>query len=103
VLEAVPSKAYRLGVRPYSISREKLRKTLEALRSEHTLYYVIYRLILEGGLRLGHSLAPIASWRPEEVAEIPGIDIETPRLVCSEDKGFCRCYVGVRGPQKPCE
>jgi len=35
--------------------------------------------------------------------EIPGVGVETPRLVCYEDKGFCRYYLGIRGPQKPCE
>ena len=29
--------------------------------------------------------------------------LETTRLVCLQDKGFCRYYVGIRGSQKPCE
>jgi len=29
--------------------------------------------------------------------------LETQRLICFEDRGFCRYYVGVRGSQKPCE
>ena len=35
--------------------------------------------------------------------EVPEIGSETRRLVCFEDRGFCRYYVGVRGTQKPCE
>jgi len=29
--------------------------------------------------------------------------LETTRLVCLENRGFCRYYVGARGSQKPCE
>ena len=35
--------------------------------------------------------------------EVPEIGSETRRLVCFEDRGFCRYYVRVRGTQKPCE
>jgi len=31
------------------------------------------------------------------------LDIETSRLVCFEDKDFCRYYVGLRESVKPCE
>jgi len=27
----------------------------------------------------------------------------TKRLVCFKEKGFCRYYMGLRGPEKPCE
>jgi len=33
----------------------------------------------------------------------PEIGLATRRLVCFNDKGFCRYYVGVRESQKPCE
>jgi len=35
--------------------------------------------------------------------EINGLEIDTPRLVCFYDKGFCRYYVGIRETAKPCE
>jgi len=35
--------------------------------------------------------------------EISGLGVDTPRLVCLHDKGFCRYYVGVRETAKPCE
>jgi len=35
--------------------------------------------------------------------EIPGIGIVTRRLVCFEDKGFCRYYMELKGSEKPCE
>jgi intergrase/recombinase len=34
---------------------------------------------------------------------MPEIRLETPRLACFNDKGFCRYYVGIKGSQKPCE
>ncbi|MEM4847160.1 MAG: hypothetical protein QW794_05325 [Thermosphaera sp.] len=32
---------------------------------------------------------------------IESIDLEVGRLVCFEDGGFCKCYLGLRGHQKP--
>jgi intergrase/recombinase len=31
------------------------------------------------------------------------VDLETNRLVCFQDKGFCRYYLRARGHVKPCE
>jgi intergrase/recombinase len=59
--------------------------------------------MLEGGLRLSHAVHIVKTFNPNEVVEIPEIHLETPRLVCFNDKGFCRYYVGVKGSQKPCE
>jgi intergrase/recombinase len=59
--------------------------------------------MLEGGLRLSHALLLVESFNPRELVEIPGVGLETTRLVCFNDKGFCRYYLGVRGSQKPCE
>jgi intergrase/recombinase len=55
------------------------------------------------GLRLSHILHMIENFSPEEVIEIPNTAIATKRLVCFEDKGFCRYYVGIRETMKPCE
>jgi intergrase/recombinase len=59
--------------------------------------------MLEGGLRLSHSVQVVKDFKPDEIVEIPAVGLETKRLVCFEDKGFCRYYIGIRGPQKPCE
>jgi intergrase/recombinase len=59
--------------------------------------------MLEGGLRLSYTLLLVESFSPEELVKIPGVGLETTRLVCFYDKGFCRYYMGVRGLQKPCE
>jgi len=103
VMEIVPSRSYKMDVRSYPISVEDLVKTLSALRENHELYYLVYRLMLEGGLRLSHAIYIIESFNPNEIIEINGLDIETSRLVCFEDKGFCRYYVGLRESVKPCE
>jgi len=103
VMEIVPSRSYKIDVRSYPINIEDLVKTLSVLRENHELYYLVYRLMLEGGLRLSHAIYIIESFNPEEIIEINGLDIETSRLVCFKDKGFCRYYAGLRESVKPCE
>jgi len=102
-MEVVPSRGYRLDVRPYPISLDEVKGTMSYLRERHRLYYLVYRLMLEGGLRLSHALYLIETYSPRELVEIPGVWMETTRLVCFKDKGFCRYYVGLRGHSKPCE
>jgi len=102
-MEVVPSRSYRLDVRSHPVNLDEVKKTVEYLKENHELYYLVYRLMLEGRLRLSHTLHLIETYSPGEIVEMPGIGLETARLVCFEDKGFCRYYVGVRDPQKPCE
>ena len=101
IMEVVPSRSYRLDVRPYQIGLEDVVKTLLYLQQHHEKYYLIYRLMLEGGLRLSHAIHIIKTFSPREVVEIREVNLETQRLVCFQDKGFCRYYVGLRGFQKP--
>ena len=103
IMEVVPSRSYRIDVRPYPINIEDLARTLSTLKKSHRVYYLLYRIMLEGGLRLSHAMHIIRTFNPEEVVEINGLDTETKRLVCFEDKGFCRYYVGVKKSVKPCE
>jgi len=103
LMEVVPSRSYKLDVRSYPISLEDLAKTMNTLRESHELYYLVYRLMLEGGLRLSHAIYIVENYNPGEVVEINGLGVDTPRLVCFHDKGFCRYYVGVRETAKPCE
>ena len=103
IMEVVPSRSYKLDVRPYQISLEDLKKTLEFLGEKHQLYYTIYRVMLESGARFEHVLKMFEGWSPEEIIEVPGLDIVTKRLVCFEDRSFCRYYMGLRGSEKPCE
>ena len=99
----MPSRSYRLDVRPYQVSLEEVKKALQHLQQSHRPYYLLYKLMLEGGLRLLHATQVVKGFSPEEVVEIPGVGVETKKLVCFEDRGFCRYYVGLRGSQKPCE
>ena len=103
IMEVVPSRSYKLDIRPYPISLEDVKKTLEFLREKHRAYYAVYRVMLESGARFEHVLRMIEEWRPSEVVEIPGVGLETRKLVCFEKEGFCRYYLGLKGPEKPCE
>jgi intergrase/recombinase len=103
IMEVVPSRGYKLDVRPYQISLDDVVKTVQYLKQYHERYYLVYRLMIEGGLRLSHAVHIVKTFNPKEVVEIPEIHLETPRLVCFNDKGFCRYYAGIRGSQKPCE
>jgi len=103
LMEVVPSRSYRLDVRPYPINMDDLVKTMAYLKENHELYYLVYKLMLEGGLRLSHALTLIESFKPGEMVEINGLEMDTPRLVRFDDLGFCRYYVGLREVVKPCE
>jgi len=64
LMEVVPSRSYRLDVRPYPIGLEDVKKTMEYLRERHELYYLVYRLMLEGGLRLSYALLVLRDFNP---------------------------------------
>jgi len=102
-MEVVPSRSYKLDARPYRIELSDVKKTLAYLRQHHTTYYTIYQVMLESGARFEHVLKMITEWSPDETIEILGTAIVTKKLVCFEDRGFCRYYIGFRGPEKPCE
>jgi len=103
LMEVVPSRGYKLDVRPYPIDLEDVKETLKMFEEKHNVYYIVYRVMLESGARFEHVLRMIETWSPSEHVEIPGVDLETRRLVCFEDKGFCRYYMGLRSGSKPCE
>jgi intergrase/recombinase len=54
-MEVVPSRGYKLDVRPYQISLDNIIKIMQYLKQHHEKYYLVYRLMIEGGLRLSHS------------------------------------------------
>jgi intergrase/recombinase len=101
IMEIVPSRSYKLDVRTYPISIDDLVKTISCLKESHELYYLVYKLMLEGGIRLSHALMIIESFKPNEIIEINGLD--TPRFICFNEKKFCRYYVGIKETMKPCE
>ncbi|MEM2261625.1 MAG: integrase [candidate division WOR-3 bacterium] len=103
IMEVVPSRNYRMDVRPYPISIEDVIKTLDFLKKNHEKYYALYRLMLEGGIRLSHAIMLMETFKPDEVLEIPRIGLVTNRLVRFDDRNFCRYYLGVGEEVKPCE
>jgi intergrase/recombinase len=103
IMEYVPSRSYKVVPKVYEINIEDVKKTLEYLKRNHELYYTIYLLMLYSGARLQHVLKLIREWNPDQVVYIPMIDRDSKRLVCFEDKGFCRYYLGLRSGSKPCE
>jgi intergrase/recombinase len=103
IMEVAPSRGYKMDARPYQISLGDVIKTVQYLKQHHERYHLVYRLMIEGGLRLSHAVHIVKTFNPKEVVEVPEIHLETPRLVCFNDKGFCRYYAGIRGSQKPCE
>jgi len=102
IMEVVPSRSYKLDVRPYPIELDTVKRTMDYLREQHSLYYVVYRIMLESGARFEHVLLMLEKWSPAETVEIPGTSIVIRRLACA-DFGFCRYYMGLRGANKPCE
>jgi len=103
IMEVVPSRSYKMDVRPYQIDMNEVKRTLEFLKQNHRLYYALYRLGIEGGIRIVHALRIVESWNPNETVEIPDIELITGRLVVFKDKGFARYYVGLREGVKRCE
>ena len=103
IMEYVPSRSYRVEPRAYEVRDEDLRRTFEHLRSRHGLYYTIYLIMYFSGSRLAHALKLIESWSPSEAVFIKMLGRESRRLVCFDEKGFCRYYLGLRGGSKPCE
>ncbi len=71
IMEVVPSRSYRLDVRPYPIELEDVKRTLEYLKENHQLYYLVYRLMLESGARFEHVLRMLEEWSPEERVHNP--------------------------------
>ncbi len=103
IMEVVPSRSYKMDVRPYQIDINEVKKTLEFLKQNHRLNYALYRLGVEGGIRIVHALRIVESWNPNETVEIANIELITSRLVVFKDKGFARYYVGLREGVKRCE
>ncbi len=101
LMEAVPSRSYRLDVRPYKVGVEEVAEALRYLEGRHKAYYAAYRLVLESGCRLEHALRLLREWSPAEEVELPGTGIVTPRLVVLPT--HARYYLGLRGAEKPCE
>jgi len=93
-MEVVPARSYHLDVRPYRVDEGEVRRTLEFLRENHQKYYLLYRLMLESGLRVEHALRLTHEFASDEEVEVPGLDLLVKRLVVAD--GFVRYYCGFR-------
>ncbi|HEU17006.1 MAG TPA: integrase, partial [Nitrososphaeria archaeon] len=101
MMDVVPSRSYHMDVRPYQIREEDATKTFDFLRVNHRRYYLVYRMMLEGGVRLEHALRLLETFSPQEIVEVPGISVPIPRLFVKD--GFARYYLGLVGSStKPC-
>jgi len=64
LMEVVPSRSYKLDVRPYQINLGDVKRTLEFLQSKHAVYHTVHRVMLESGARFEHVSKMIESWNP---------------------------------------
>ncbi|MCE4599093.1 MAG: hypothetical protein F7C81_02730 [Desulfurococcales archaeon] len=88
----VPGRRTQRTPRNPVIDYDVLRSTLEFLRESNWKYYVLYRLMLESGLRFEHSLHMLSS--PQLDGNVVIYDRVYPRLYCDRERGFCRLYIG---------
>jgi len=103
IMEVVPSRSYSMSVKAYRIDLDLFKKTMDFLRQNYELYYLYYLLMYYSGIRLEHAVKLVESYSPGEEVYIDMLEEWSLRLVCFEEKGFCRYYMGLRGPEKPCE
>ncbi|MGB9734512.1 MAG: integrase [Conexivisphaera sp.] len=101
VMRRVPSRHYSMDVRPYQIDMGRAARTFAFLGERHPTYYLVYRLMLEGGLRVEHAVRILAGFAPEGEVEVPGVPEPVAKLVVRD--GFARYYCGFRETTKPCE
>ena len=64
IMEIVPSRSYKLDVRPYPIEIDTVKKTMDHLKERHLLYHVVYRIMLESGARFEHVLLMLEKVEP---------------------------------------
>ncbi len=102
IMEVVPARKYSTKVRAREIDIEHVVRSIKFLKEKHELYYLYYILMYYSGARLKHVMKMIAEYNPKEVVKIEITDSYTERLICFEDRGFCRYYLGIH-TGKDCE
>jgi intergrase/recombinase len=101
ILVRVPGRRILRKPRNPPVDLKELRGTLKFLRENHREYYVLYRLMLESGLRFEHALYMLASYNPEGNDTFN--DRIYPRLYCDSSGGFCRYLLGIDSGVKRAE
>ena len=102
IMEAVPARRWEKKVKAREINVQHVVESLRYLAEKHELYYLYYILMYYSGARLKHVMQMVAEYSPREVVKIEMTDSYTERLVCFEDRGFCRYYLGIH-TGKHCE
>ncbi len=100
LINVIPSRSYEIDVRSYPIKDEDVINTFKFLKENHKTYYIIYRIMLESGARITHTVKFIEDFKLDEEIEIPGLGY-TRRLVVFD--GFARYYAGFKHETKRCE
>jgi len=75
-----------------SIDAESIAKSFEVLEQAPGFreYYILYKVLYFSGARLEEGIKLLTMWNPSEAVENPITGRIGPRLICFEDKGFCR-------------
>jgi intergrase/recombinase len=92
ILTRVPGRRSDKTPRNPVVDVGRLREALKYLRENHEYYYLLYRLMLESGLRFEHALRFLAN--PELEGQVSVYDRIYPRLYCDVGRGYCRVYLG---------
>ncbi len=98
VLKKVPTRRYKVSVRIHEISFEDVRKALGTLSEVNSKLYWLYRLLLESGIRLAHTLELLANWNPSEKIFVKPLGKVEERCKCFEE--HCRCWLGIKRGRK---
>jgi len=57
---------------------------MNTLRKSHGLYYLVYRLMLEGGIRLSHAIYIVENYKPREIVNVKRLSEEEALQVVQE-------------------
>ena len=69
LLATVPKTRSSVDYREASL--EDVARTMEVVRS-HDKYYLVYRLVLDGGIRLAHAVQLLQTYQPERLTRLGG-------------------------------
>lgn len=91
MMEVIPSRGYRTGVRLFEVDLELFEKTLKHLEENHGHYHLYSLLMYYSDIRLEHAVRLVTTFKPREIAYVPMLDREPqaglPRKVVLVAKG----------------
>ena len=95
-LAKVKGRKYKAKLKVHEVRVEDVKESLERLRV--TELGLLYRLLLESGLRLAHAIELMRSWSPHEKALVEPLGRVEERLWCGKE--HCRYWVGISRGRK---